>query len=92
MRLAARRDANHSEIVRALEQIGCSVLDLSRVGGGCPDLLVARNGRTMLLEIKDGAKPPSRRRLRGNQQDFFARWNGEAYRVTTVDEAMEVWK
>lgn len=56
MRLRSRHDGNHAEIVRALKRIGCGVLDLSRVGSGCPDLLVSvRNGRSrdlLLMEIK----------------------------------------
>jgi hypothetical protein len=35
-------DANQSDVVRALERAGFQVFDLSRVGGGMPDLLVYR--------------------------------------------------
>jgi hypothetical protein len=49
-----KRDANHGDVVRALEAVGCTVVDLSMVGGGCPDLLVYRRstGLLRLLEIK----------------------------------------
>jgi hypothetical protein len=40
VRRAAKVDANHGEIVKALRSAGCGVLDLSAVGNGCPDLLV----------------------------------------------------
>ena len=35
-----RTDANHQEIVAALQTIGATVQDLSQVGAGCPDILV----------------------------------------------------
>jgi hypothetical protein len=60
MRRAAKVDANHADIVKALRAAGCGVLDLSKVGNGCPDLLV-HAGVTVLMEIKDGSKPPSAR-------------------------------
>ena len=54
MRRAAKVDANHREIVATLRAAGCEVLDLSRVGGGCPDLLVYRTARGLLrlIEVK----------------------------------------
>ncbi len=76
MRRAARVDANHAAIVAALRAAGCSVLDLSAVGGGCPDLAVGVAGRTVLIEVKDGAKPPSARALTPHQVRWHADWRG----------------
>ena len=91
MRRAARVDANHAEIVGALRSAGCWVLDLSAVGQGCPDLLV--HGPThpwdlVLIEIKDGAKPPSERKLTPAQVKFHAGCNAPLRVVTSVDEAL----
>ena len=63
MRRAARVDANHAEITGTLRQCGWTVHDTSGVGGGFPDLVIAKGGRLVLVEIKDGAKKPSARRL-----------------------------
>lgn len=63
MRRAARTDGNHAAIVEALRASGWYVHDTSRLGHGFPDLVVARNGQLRLVEIKDGAKPPSKRTL-----------------------------
>lgn len=76
MRRAAKVDANQAEIVQALRKVGCSVLDTSAVGGGFPDLVVGCGGKTMLMEIKDGAKPPSARRLTSAQLELHAAWRG----------------
>ncbi len=90
MRQAARTDANQTEIVAALRAIGASVEPLHRVGGGCPDLLVGFRQTTLLLEVKDGAKPPSERKLTPNQVKWHSTWQGQKAVVTSVDEAVKV--
>ena len=52
MRRASRVDGNHAEIVDCFKKLGCSVLSLAAVGGGVPDLLVAIDGITWLVEVK----------------------------------------
>lgn len=89
MRIAARTDDNQREIVNALRQSGCSVLILSGVGKGCPDIVVGRAGVTYMLEIKDGSKPPSARRLTDDQNDWHAKWRGHAAVVQSVDDALK---
>lgn len=76
MRRAAKVDDNHAEIVAALRTMGASVLDLSRVGKGCGDILVGAYGSTVFCEIKDGSKPPSARKLTPDQEKFHAAWRG----------------
>lgn len=85
-----RTDANHRQIVDALRRIGASVVDLSDVGDGCPDLLVGFRGKNYLMEVKDGAKKPSERRLRETQVEFFRDWTGQAAKVENVAEALAV--
>lgn len=83
MRRAARVDSNHAAIVQALRKCGAAVIDLSRVGDGCPDLLVGMLGRNVLLEVK-----AEKGHLRPNQHALIATWPGEAYVVRSVDEAL----
>lgn len=85
-----RRDANHTEVVDALHQIGASVLDLADVGGGCPDLLVGYRGVNFLLEVKDGNKPPSARKLTKAEQKFFLDWRGLIDIVSSAQGAIEL--
>jgi len=89
MRRAARTDANQQEIVRGLRKTGCTVIDLSAVGCGCPDILVGRAGYNWLFEIKDGSKPPSARKLTIPEQAFFAMWRGNVQVVKSLDEAID---
>ncbi len=92
MKYSAKVDDNQAEIVRALEQIGCSVQSLAMVGQGCPDLLVGYRGQNILMEIKDGNKPPSRRKLNEKQVDWHQSWRGTAYKVTSVEDATQAIK
>lgn len=85
VRRAARRDANHAEIVKALRAIGVMVLDLGAVGSGCPDLLVGCQGRLTLLEIKDGDKCVSARALTQDQVKFHREWLAAGLPVFTVE-------
>ncbi len=70
MRRAAKKDDNHASVVQALRQVGAFVQDLGGVGQGCPDLLVGFRGAWHLLEVKDGSKVPSARRLTPAEVEF----------------------
>jgi hypothetical protein len=89
MRTAAKVDGNHAEIVRALRDAFCSVLDLSRVGKGCPDILVAFQGRMVLMEIKrPKAKGQTAGKLEKAQEEFRDSWRGPVVVVHSVEEAL----
>ena len=91
MRRAAKVDANHTEIVKALRKVGCSVLSLAAIGNGCPDLLVSYRHRssnmvrTLLMEIK---RPKGK--LNAQQEQFRSKWLGEVCVVRCVDDALLV--
>lgn len=89
MRRAARVDDNQAEIVAALRRAGCSVCSLAGVGKGCPDLVVGLRGVTYLLEVKDGSKCPSKRRLTAGEQQWHENWRGHVAVVSSVDEALD---
>ena len=89
MRRAPKKDGNHREIVRALRDYGCKVLDLAAVGNGCPDLLVRKGLLMKLLEIKDGNRPPSARTLTLDQITFHREWSDAVCVVTSPAEALK---
>ena len=76
MRRAARRDANHTEVGDFLRALGWSVLDLASLGNGCPDLAVGKPGVMAFIEIKDGSKPASQRKLTEKEQKVRDNWDG----------------
>jgi hypothetical protein len=87
MRRAARRDDNEQEIVKALRKAGAHVAYLDTPA----DLLVGYRGRTIILEVKDGNKPPSARKLTPNEQKFHDEWTGGALHIVTcTKEAIDV--
>ena len=90
MRRAARVDANHADIIAAFRSFGFSVADTSRLGSGFPDCVIARNGITGLVEIKDGSKPASARRLTDDEERFRMNWNGRWELVESFDDVMRI--
>lgn len=82
-------DKNHGTIVAAFRQMGCSVIDLSKVGKGCPDLAVACMGMTYLVEVKDG-KAKTNADVKKRQEEFRAEWKGPHAIVRDVSGAATV--
>ena len=81
----ARIDTNHKEIVKALREIGATVVSLAAMKHGCPDLLVGYAGETVLMEIKRDAKA----KFTPDQLDFLGKWKGGAIsRVDNVEAAI----
>jgi len=92
MRYANRIDANQNKIVDALRGAGAFVRIVTQ-GDGIPDLLVAYRGVTILMEVKDGDKPPSARKLTEAEQKFFDEWTGGMLViVNSAQEALEILK
>ena len=88
MRRAARTDANHTEVVKALRRIGASVVSLASVGAGIPDILCGHNGLNWLFEVKNPEQPPSKRRLTDDEQAFMIAWRGQYAVVETAEQAI----
>ena len=84
MRRAHRVDGPQAEVIRVLRSVGASVVDLSAVGSGCPDLLVSFGGTTVLMEVKsrDGS-------LQKNQKKFIRGWSGHYVVVRSSEDALK---
>lgn len=83
-----RVDDNHSEIVKGLRAVGATVRSTASLGSGFPDLAVGWKGSTYLLEVKDGRKPASKRKLTPDEEKFHMEWNGHAAIIGSLDEAL----
>lgn len=93
MNRAKRRDANESEIVKALRAAGASVTLLD--GDGVPDLLVGKGGKTWLIEVKNPAAKGGGKYNTGegaltrDQVAWRNGWRGEAAAVVySIQEAL----
>lgn len=90
MRTAARKDALHAAVGHVFRQNGWSVLDLSRLGDGKPDLLCIRHSFAVLVEVKTpGAFRPGSKTLEA-QQAFRASWT--ACPVLVIETVEEAWR
>lgn len=89
MRRHGKVDANQKEIIQALRHVGAGVQSLANIGGGCPDLLVGFRQNNYLLEVKDGAKPPSARKLTTDQVWWHEIWPGKVCVVKDCKQALK---
>ena len=84
-RRAARVDDNQPEIVAALRKTGWTVLIISQLKNCC-DLIISKNGRVVAIEVKDGSKPPSARKLSEGEAKFRDEWQGEWMLVESLED------
>ncbi len=89
MRRAARTDGNHSQVRAALRSVGAVVVDTSAVGDGFPDMIACHAGRILPVEVKDGTKPPSARRLTEAQVELHRRLALVGVTVHVVESVAE---
>ncbi len=83
MRHDAKRDDNESDIVKALESIGCTVYRMDRP----VDLLCGYRAKNLLLEVKN---PDGLNKITTDQKRFMAGWKGQVRIVTSPAEAIKV--
>jgi len=86
-----RTDSNHAEIIKALRKIpNLSVFSTHEVGKGFPDIVIGYKGINYLIEIKDGNKPPSARKLTPDEVKFHHEWHGQIKVIKNIDELLEI--
>ncbi len=90
-RIANRRDSNHIEIRDEFRRLGFAVKDVADLKNFC-DLLVSKNGHTWCVEIKDGKKPPSKRKLTEGEEIFRHNWLGNYAIVMCLNDVAEINK
>ena len=90
MRRAAKIDANQDAVTIALRAAGAKVQSLAATGKGVPDLLCQYEGTFYLIEVKDGQKTPSQRRLTPDQVKWHEEWKCAFLGVVeSPDEALK---
>jgi len=90
VRRAAKTDANQTQVISALRAAGAKVESLAAVGKGVPDLLCQYEGTFYLIEVKDGQKPPSQRKLTDDQVKWHSEWKSAFLGVVeSPDEALK---
>lgn len=92
MRRAARVDDNQNEIVEALRKAGAVVIITSQMKNFA-DLLVCYMGTVHIVEVKDGNKPPSQRKLTEGEQECKIKVESVLCKyniVNNIEEALEL--
>ena len=74
-----RRDTNHAEVVAAFKALGWAVLDTSQIGDDACDLVVAKGGRVVAVEIKT-----AKGKVRPEQTAWLASWPSETAIVRSL--------
>lgn len=91
---AKKIDSNQNSIVKSLRQIpGVKVAITSGLGNGFPDLVVGKltAGRGMqmaMIELKDGKKSASRKRLTKDEEKFKRDWEACYYVCENLEEVL----
>lgn len=70
--------------------MGVSVYVTSMVGKGFPDIIVGVRKRNWLIELKNGDKSESRRKLTPSEKEFFLTWQGSVEVCKNLDEVLEL--
>lgn len=86
-----RTDANHKEIVDSIRKIpSLSVFSTHMVGKGFPDIVIGYKGINYLVEIKDGAKTKSQKKLTDDEIRFHQSWFGQIIVCECVKDVLEL--
>ena len=88
-RRAAKTDDNQKEVVALFRKLGWYVLIVSQLKNCC-DIIVSKGGETYAIEIKDGKKPPSARKLSIGEQKFKNEWLGKWRLVETESDVIKI--
>jgi len=92
LRRAAKVDRNQPEIVKALRQMGATVLITSQLKNAF-DILVGYRKKLFIVEIKDGLLPPSARKLTEGElkcKEKFESVGVKYHVIKSIDEAIDM--
>ena len=62
----------------------------SQLGNGFVDIVVGYKESNYLIELKDGNKPPSQRKLTPDEIEFHNKWNGQIAVCESLDDVLKV--
>jgi hypothetical protein len=83
-------DANQPDIVQTFRAMGCEVWITSEIGRGAPDLVIRKGSQVRLIEVKDGLKAPSARKLTPDEQEFQTKWEPVYAVIETQEQAHQL--
>ena len=88
MRTACRKDRNHNAISTVFRQFGFTVINTSAFSGKMLDLVVyIGDYHFQFIEVKDGSKPPSARKLTDDEVAFMRTHHGHCTVIESEEQA-----
>lgn len=85
-----KKDDNHNEIVQVFREVGARILETYMVADTGCDFIALLNQRVFVVEVKDGSKPPSSRKLTLNEICAREYWAENFHVIESVDDAIKV--
>ena len=88
-----RTDANQKQIVELVRMLpGASITSTHTIGKGFPDLVIGYKGINYLIELKDGSKPKSQKKLTPDEVEFHMKWNGQIAICENFEDILKILK
>ncbi len=81
------RDANHAPVMAKFRELCPVVEDHSQGDHGYDAIIRTSRGVVYVVEIKDGKRPPSQRRLTDNEKAAMSRWGWQFALVESERDA-----
>jgi hypothetical protein len=85
----SKKDDNHNEIVDIFKKCGWVVWETYQLKN-CVDIVVSKGFQTVVVEIKDGSKPLSLRKLTDGELKFRQNWRGHYRLVQCIEDVMDI--
>ena len=86
---ARRTDGPQTEIAKEFRKLGYHVWFTFRLPN-CVDLVISKDKFTAAVEVKDGEKPPSARKLTAGEIEFKAAFKGRYYLCESIKDVHEI--
>lgn len=88
-----RTDANQKKVVELVRKLhGASITSTHIIGKGFPDLVIGYKGINYLIELKDGFKPKSQKKLTPDEVEFHLKWNGQIAVCESFEDILKILK
>ncbi len=87
-----KADDNQVKVAEAFRRLRWSYKHTHTIGKGFPDGIAGYNGVNYLIEIKDGSKVKSQRKLTEDEQKFHDEWKGQVVIIESVDDVIRFVK
>jgi len=88
-----RTDANQKQIIELVRKLpGASITSTHTIGKGFPDLVIGYKGINYLIELKDGNKPKSQKKLTPDEVEFHMKWNGQIAICENFEDILKILK